>query len=35
MSFGDILKADRLKELKQNPELYKEKFREAYGHEPA
>lgn len=35
MSFDDILKADRLKELKQNPELYKEKFREAYGHEPA
>ncbi|WP_288731665.1 hypothetical protein [uncultured Phocaeicola sp.] len=35
MSFRDILKADRLKELKADKELYRQKFREAYGHEPA
>lgn len=35
MSFADILKSDRLKELKREPELYREKFREAYGHYPA
>lgn len=35
MTFQDILKADRLKELKQDKELYRQKFREAYGHEPA
>lgn len=34
MSMADILKADRLKELKADPELYKMKFREAYGHDP-
>ena len=34
MSMADILKADRLKELKADPELYKKKFREAYGHDP-
>lgn len=34
MTFQDILKADRLKELKQDKELYRQKFREAYGHEP-
>ena len=35
MSFADILKADRLKELKADKELYRQKFREAYGHDPA
>ena len=35
MSFADILKADRLKELKADTELYRQKFREAYGHDPA
>ena len=35
MTFRDILKADRLKELKADKELYRQKFREAYGHEPA
>jgi hypothetical protein len=34
MTFQEILKADRLKELKGNRDLYAEKFREAYGHEP-
>lgn len=35
MSFADVVKADRLKELKKEPELYKEKFFEAYGKYPA
>lgn len=35
MSFSDILKADRLKELKKDPELYKQKFFEAYGKYPS
>ena len=35
MSFADILKTDRLKELKADTELYRQKFREAYGHDPA
>ena len=35
MSFEDILKSDRLRELKREPELYREKFCEAYGHYPA
>lgn len=35
MSFADVMKADRLKELKKEPELYKEKFFEAYGKYPA
>ena len=35
MSFADILKADRLKELKKDHELYVQKFREAYGHDPS
>lgn len=34
MTFQDILKADRLKELKADKELYAQKFREAYGHDP-
>lgn len=35
MTFADILKADRLKELKKEPELYKQKFFEAYGKYPS
>ena len=35
MSFADILKADRLRELKAAPELYKEKFFAQYGRSPA
>lgn len=35
MAFADIVKADRLKELKREPELYKQKFFEAYGKYPA
>ncbi len=35
MTFTDILKADRLRELKRDKELYRSKFREAYGHYPA
>lgn len=35
MSFSDVLKADRLKELKKEPELYKQKFFEAYGKYPS
>lgn len=35
MTFADILKADRLKELKQDPEVYRQKFFEAYGKYPA
>ena len=35
MSFADILKADRLKELKKDRALYVQKFREAYGHDPS
>lgn len=35
MSFADILKADRLKELKKDHDLYVQKFREAYGHDPS
>lgn len=35
MAFADIVKADRLKELKKEPELYKQKFFEAYGKYPA
>lgn len=35
MAFADIVKADRLKELKKEPELYKQKFYEAYGKYPA
>lgn len=34
MTFQDILKADRLKELKADKELYAQKFREAYGKDP-
>lgn len=34
MTMAEILKADRLKELKADHELYRQKFREAYGHEP-
>lgn len=34
LSMAEILKADRLKELKADRELYRAKFREAYGHEP-
>jgi hypothetical protein len=35
MTFQEVVKADRLKELKANNALYVEKFRDAYGHEPA
>lgn len=35
MTFADILKADLLKELKKEPELYRQKFFEAYGKYPA
>lgn len=35
MTFAEIVKADKLKELKKEPELYKEKFFEAYGKYPA
>lgn len=35
MDFAEIVKADKLKELKKEPELYKEKFYEAYGKYPA
>lgn len=35
MSFAEIVKADRLKELKKDGELYKQKFFEAYGKYPA
>lgn len=35
MSFAEIVKADRLKELKSQPEMYKQKFYEAYGKYPA
>nr|DAS91870.1 MAG TPA: prohead serine protease [Caudoviricetes sp.] len=35
MAFADIVKTDRLKELKREPELYKQKFFEAYGKYPA
>ena len=35
MSFNEIIKADRLGELKKDNELYREKFRESYGHYPA
>lgn len=35
MAFADIVKADRLKELKKEPDLYKQKFFEAHGKYPA
>ena len=35
MTFSEIIKADRLKELKKDGELYKQKFFEAYGKYPA
>lgn len=35
MTFAEIVKADKLKDLKKEPELYKEKFYEAYGKYPA
>lgn len=35
MSFPEIVKADRLKELKQDNELYRRKFFEAHGKYPA
>lgn len=35
MTFAEVVKADRLKELKKEPELYKQKFFEAYGKYPA
>lgn len=35
MTFSEIVKADRLKELKKDGELYKQKFFEAYGKYPA
>jgi hypothetical protein len=35
MTFAEILKENRLKELKENSELYREKFHEAYGKYPA
>ena len=35
MTFPEIIKADRLKELKKDGELYKQKFFEAYGKYPA
>lgn len=35
MTFTEIVKADRLKELKKDGELYKQKFFEAYGKYPA
>ncbi|MCD8134610.1 MAG: hypothetical protein LUH01_01125 [Parabacteroides gordonii] len=35
MTFAEIVKSDKLKELKKEPELYKEKFYEAYGKYPA
>ena len=35
MTFSEIVKADRLKDLKKDGELYKQKFFEAYGKYPA
>ena len=35
MTFAEIVKADKLKDLKKEPELYIEKFYEAYGKYPA
>jgi hypothetical protein len=35
LSFKEILAADRLKELKRDGELYKNKFNEAYGRYPS
>ena len=35
MTFSEIVKADRLKELKKDGELYRQKFFEAYGKYPA
>ena len=35
MTFSEIVKADRLKELKKDGELYKQKFFEVYGKYPA
>ncbi|UBD75703.1 peptidase [Parabacteroides goldsteinii] len=35
MSFDQIVKADRLKDLKKDSDLYKKKFYEAYGKYPA
>lgn len=34
MKFSEILRKDKLRELKQDKELYRQKFREAYGHDP-
>lgn len=35
MAFDEIVKADRLRELKRDQELYKQKFHERYGKYPA
>lgn len=35
MTFAEIVKADRLRELKKDNALYVQKFRDAYGHDPA
>lgn len=35
MSFAEVVKADRLKELKKDGDLYKQKFYEQYGKYPA
>lgn len=35
MTFSDIVSKDRLKELKKDPELYRKKFCEQYGHNPS
>lgn len=34
MTFKEILEKDMLKELKKDRDLYREKFREAYGKYP-
>jgi hypothetical protein len=34
MTFAEVLKADRLKELKADNPLYVQKFRDTYGHDP-
>ncbi len=35
MTFAEIVKADKLRDLKKDNALYVQKFREAYGHDPA
>lgn len=35
MTFAEIVKADRLRELKKDNALYVQKFKDAYGHDPA